>query len=250
MSTIMRDGTTVDDPRLGRLPSFDKRSKQFSIRALLPAQPVIKGRTWRLPILLDQGQTSACTGNARAHDLAASPSPLKQANGLPIDQEFAQQIYRLAQTLDEWPGEAYNGSSVLGAAKAAQKLGFIGEYRWAFNIDDMLAALATIGPVVVGTDWRNCMYDTLPSGELIVDPASKVDGGHSYIIRGVIVSEKHKAELVGKGRNRKGVPLMRARNSWGPSYGVNGEMLIWSDDYENHLMPGGEQMITTMAFHR
>jgi hypothetical protein len=141
----MRDGSVVADPRLGRLKSFDPRSRAFNVADLLTAP--LKGKTWSLKIYLDQLQTDACVGNGRTYDLAASPSPLRQANGLPFDEDFAQALYHLAQKYDEWPGEDYGGSSVLGGAKAAQHMGFIGEYRWAFNIDDMLRALATIGPV-------------------------------------------------------------------------------------------------------
>jgi hypothetical protein len=244
----MRDGSVVADPRLGRLKSFDQRSRAFNVADLLTAP--LKGKTWSLKIYLDQLQTDACVGNGRTYDLAASPSPLRQANGLPFDEDFAQALYHLAQKYDEWPGEDYGGSSVLGGAKAAQHMGFIGEYRWAFNIDDMLRALATIGPVVVGTDWRADMFSPDPWG--VISPTGSVEGGHSYIIRGIIVGEAYKASLVGgMAHVRKGIPLLRARNSWGTEWGVNhGEFLIWADDYERVLMPGGDQSITTTAFHR
>jgi len=248
MSTQMRDGTTVEDPRLGRLVEFDERSRQYNVADLLTAP--IKGRTWYGRVRLDQGQTSACTGNARTHDLAFSPIPLKNADGSPLDETFAQALYNLAKKYDEWPGENYEGSSVLGAAKAASALGFIGEYRWAFNIDDYLQAIATIGPGVSGTTWLNSMFYPRPSGELEVDPSSGEAGGHSYAFRGLIVSESAKTSIVGRGRNRKGIPLMRQTNSWDKTWGLNGESFIWADDYERYLMPQGDQCINTTAFHR
>ena len=244
----MRDGTVVADPRLGRLFEQDPKSRQYDVADLLTAP--LKGKTWGCTIYLDQLNTSACTGNARIYDLAASPSPLRQANGLPFTEDNAQALYHLAQKYDEWPGEDYEGSSVLGACKAAQHMGFIGAYRWAFNIDDMCRALAEIGPVIVGTDWRGDMFAPDPWG--VISPTGSIEGGHSYIIRGIIVGEEYKASLVGgMAHVRKGIPLFRARNSWGQTWGVNrGEFLIWADDYERSLMPGGDQSITTLAFHR
>lgn len=248
MAHKMRDGSFVTDPRLGRLEQFDERSRRFNVADLLKAP--VRGKTWYDRVRLDQGQTSACVGNARTGDLAASPMPLRKPDGTPFDEAFAQALYHLAQKYDEWPGENYDGSSVLGGLKAATALGFIGEYRWAFNIDDMLQAVATIGPVVVGTTWYNSMFNPLPTGEMVIDPSSGEAGGHSYMFRGIIVNEYYKSKLVGKGRNRKGVPLLRQTNSWGTSWGVHGESLFWADDYERYLMKDGEQSINTTAFHR
>jgi len=245
--TKMRDGTVVEDPRLARLFEQDPKSRDFDIADKLTAP--LTSKTWYGTLRLSQGNTEACTGNARTHDLAFSPNPLRLPNGQQFDEDFAQALYHLAQKYDQWPGEDYGGSSVLGAAKAALHLGFIGEYRWAFNIDDMLRAIATIGPVVCGTTWMNSMFDPLPTGELVIDPSSGEAGGHSYTFRGVIVGESTKIGKVGKDRNRKGVPLMRLTNSWFP-WGINGECFVWADDYESHLMPDGDQCVTTTAFHR
>lgn len=254
--TFMRDETVAEDPRLGRLKEFDERSRNFSIAPQVT--PALKGRTWYMRLTLDQGvrlnvanwDASACTGFSRTGDLAASPNPLKLPTGLPFDNLFAFMVYKLAKTLDPWPGEEYEGSSVLAAAKASQKLGFIGEYRWAFNIDDWCAAISQVGSGIAGTSWFNSMFDPLPNGELVVDPSSGDAGGHAWQIRGIIVSEEGKKRLLGKGRNRVGIPLFRMHNSWGKEWGINGEAFVWADDYERYLMPGGEQMITTSAFRR
>lgn len=249
MTILMRDGTAVQDERLGRLVQFDEESRNYPVRALLPTTG-LRGRTWGLNIWLDQGQTSACVGNSRTYDLAASPKPIKKPDGTPLDEDFAQALYNLAKKYDEWPGEAYEGSSVLGGCKASQALGFIGEYRWAFGIDDMLAALAHLGPVVVGTNWLNGMFDPQPNGLVRINMSDSVAGGHAYQARGVIVSDSYKSELLGKGQNRKGVPLIRWRNSWGKSWGVNGEFFTWADEFEALLKADGEAAVTTVAFHR
>ena len=157
----LKNGVRVTDPRLGRIPSFDRRSRGFNIADRLPAV-ALKSKLWPLKLRLDQGNTSACTGNARTYDLAASPKPLRGPDGKPFTEAFAQALYRLAQKYDEWPGEKYEGSSVLGALKAALALGYIGEYRFAFNVDDALAAISHLGPVVVGTSWLDSMFDPTP----------------------------------------------------------------------------------------
>jgi hypothetical protein len=247
-STQMRDGSIAEDPRLGRLVQFDEESRKFNVADKLTFP--VKGESWACGVYLDQTTTSACTGNSRAYDLAGSPRPLKQPNGKLIDEPFAQQLYNLAKKYDEWTGEDYEGSSVLGALKAAKSMGYIGEYRWAFNIDDMCQALATLGPVVVGTDWYNSMFDPQPNGVLEVDADSGVAGGHAYYFRAIYVSDSYKTRLVGKGNNRHGIPLLAVRNSWGRSWGHNGEAYIWADDYERVLMDGGEQSVVTSQFHR
>lgn len=249
MSAIqLRGGFQTHDPRLDRLPEIDPRNRNYPVREAARFRPVITGRTWYLDERLDQGVEGACTGFARAHDLAASPIPIPN-----LTNESARAIYHLAQKYDEWPGEDYEGSSVLGALKATKALGYIGEYRWAFDIDDLSAALANVGPVVMGTDWTESMFDTKPNGLLEVDgdPA----GGHSYIFRGVITSSIYMRRLLGKGEHiREGCLLYRGTNSWDRDWGVNGDFFMWSDDAER-LLKGldrwpGEAAVTTQAFVR
>ena len=244
----LRGGFKTSDPRLDRLPQSDPRNRQFDIADHPRFGAVaMKGRTWAMNERLDQGREGACTGFARAHDFASSPHPLPN-----ITNEFAQALYKLAQKYDEWPGEEYSGSSVLGALKAAKVLGFIGEYRWAFDIDDLILALATLGPVVMGTDWTEGMFNTRPNGLLV--PEGNVAGGHSYMLRGVILSKSHMRRVLND-RNeplREGCFLVRGTNSWDKDWGINGEFLMWSDDVER-LLKGlsrwpGEAAITTQAF--
>lgn len=250
--TQMRNGTVADDPRLGRLIQFDERSRRFDIYDKLEdvGWPQLRGRTWKIPMLLDQGETSACTGNSRTYDMAGSPVPLKQPDGSMLDESFAQRLYQLAKKNDEWPGEDYEGSSVLGALKAAKKLGYVGEYRWAFDIDDMMLAISHLGPVVVGTNWYDSMFEPQPNGVLEVDPSSSIAGGHAYIFNRVVVSNDIKRTVLGRGVPlRRGTPLLGGVNSWGQHWGVAGRFYIWSDDYANILMNDGEQSVVTQALH-
>lgn len=230
--------------QLGRLPEFDERSRQYSVAEVVSNQMPTHGKLWSVHGWLDQGNTPSCVGNSRTYDLAAYP----QHNDSVLNEAFAQKVYRTAQTLDEWPGTDYEGTSVLAGCKAVIKLGFVGEYRWAFTIEDVCKSLVEIGPVVFGTDWLNSMFNPRPSGLLEVDPSSGVAGGHAYFCRGVAVSHDGKNTWLGGKEPIRDVPLLRVRNSWGRQWGNDGECLIWADDYERYLMPGGDQSVVTSAF--
>jgi hypothetical protein len=246
MATRLKNGVEVTDPRLGRIAQFDERSRGFAVRDHPDylAAPVTK--TWPLKLRLDQGNTSACTGNSRTYDLAASPKPLTLPGGKPFDQDFAQALYRLAQKNDEWPGEDYEGSSVLGALKAAKALGYVGEYRWAFGIDDVIGALGSLGPVVFGTDWLEGMFD--PDEQGVLNVTGDVAGGHAYIVRGVVLPRNGRARPGGFPSIKTDVPLLRITNSWSETWGRNGEAVIRADQAEDLLKAQGEAAITTVAF--
>lgn len=104
-----------------RVVKFDERSRNFAIiDTITPTTP--RSYTWRCPVNLDQGSEGACTGFAVAQEAAARPVMVKD-----ITNAVAKQIYYRARQLDEWPGENYEGSSVLGAMKAGKEKGWYEE---------------------------------------------------------------------------------------------------------------------------
>jgi hypothetical protein len=149
-----------------------------------------------------------------------------------LTNDTAYKLYREAQKIDPWPGENYSGTSVLAGVKVAQSMGFFDEYRWCFSIEDMLRALSHEGPIVVGTDWYDGMYE--PRADGLVRPTGAKVGGHCWLIRGFQMKPK-----------LKGVrePVFRARNSWGGDWGVGGDFFITLSDYESMLLPGGDQVV-------
>ena len=208
---------------LGRRPEFDPRSRRYNIAAVIPA-PVPRSYTWGCQYTLDQGPDGACVGFAVAHELGAKPKPVHGVNYL-----MGMNIYWAAQQLDPWPGEDYEGTSVLAGMKAAQSMGYIGQYRWAFTTQDALAAISRHGPAVIGINWYSGMFD--PDTDGYLHPTGQVEGGHAVCVRGV--NTKAKTVLI--------------HNSWGPDWhsthwGPGTALLSW-DDFDRLLNEDGECVI-------
>jgi hypothetical protein len=208
------------DPRLDVVKQWDHRNYLHNEREILEMfavpQAGPRSYTWRCPTWLDQGQEGACVGFSWTHELAAWPAEVKDLN-----DPWAQGLYHEAQQLDEWPGENYDGTSVIGGAKAVHNRGYMESYRWATTMDDLVLAVGYHGPVVIGVDWLDSMFDPRPSG--LLDTSGKVAGGHAILIRGVTL----KSNLKGDGRVG---PVFRLRNSWGRSWGWDGDCFIKVED--------------------
>ncbi len=231
MAYKLRDGAETQDPRLDRLVQFDERSRDFPISAVIPPT-ITRGRSWYVQPRLDQGQEGACVGFGVSHELAGWPAPVRG-----IDDAFAQEIYREAQKIDPWPGEEYSGTSVLAGVKIAQQRGYFGTYRWCFSVEDILRALAHEGPVVVGTVWKDGMYQPDSSG-LIRPGGGEVVGGHCYLIRGFALDPSR-----GNWPVSLKEPTFRIRNSWGGDWGRAGDAFITVADYERYLMPDSDAAV-------
>lgn len=216
----LKGGYTTEDRRLDRLPEFDERSREFPIRTLIADVP-LRPRRWRLVERLDQGREGACVGFGFAHELAATPVRV------PMTNEKAQGIYRRAQQLDQWPGENYDGTSVLAGAKAVKEFGRIDSYRWAFSVHDVLSTLSLFGPVVIGVPWFEGMFSPDAYGFLHVE--GQVAGGHCVCLRGVE-------------RDRNGWYVI-LRNSWSRSWGVGGDAKIRAVDLGRLLEEDGEACV-------
>jgi hypothetical protein len=183
---------------LGRLVEHDPRSLAYA-HGVLP-KAAIQSVSWtrRAPIL-DQGQLGSCTGNAGTGALgtdsagrtastsvtisaagAAASHGLFTAGSHVLDETFAVALYSLATLLDSIPGQYPpddTGSSGLGVAKALQALGLAKGYTHAFSIDALNSALQQ-GPVLIGIEWLNSMFNPAADGRIPVDQTSGVAGGH------------------------------------------------------------------------
>ena len=205
----------MTDRTFDRLPSFDPKSKNYPIRALLtPTTP--RSYTWGCTQVLNQGAEGACVGFGWAGELQAKPVVV------PVTNDRARQIYHEAQQLDEWPGENYEGTSVLAGAKVLQKHGFLSEYRWAFSLDDALIALGYHGPIVTGFTWKSGMME--PDSEGYIHYTGDDVGGHCTFWRAVNV-------------RRRGLLV---QNSWDLDWGMNGCAHMSWDDFGLAMENGGE----------
>lgn len=234
----------------GHVQRFDERSRDYTIADTLlrAGHTGIHDQRWNAHGLRLKQPPMACTGYSRTIDLRADPAPVTRALGAPLDDQFARTLYRVAQRFDARPGENYQGASVLGALKACKALGLIGEYRWAFNIDDALSALTHIGGLVAGTNWYRSMLRPRPSGLLDVDPSSGVFDGHAYYVQGLLVSPGAKWRFLAT-RPVPREPLVVVLNSLGHGWGRDGFAAIRVSDFETLLEDRGACSINTTAFH-
>lgn len=207
-------------PGFGRLIAPDARDKSYPMRALTQRLELPASRLWasRRAFVLDQGQTSACVGFSWAGFLSAAPWMHA------VSHEDASAFYHLAQTMDEWPGEGYDGSSVRGGAKALTLLGRItGEYVWAATEEDVWRFVLGRGPVVAGTAWLTGMMAPNATGYLNLTGGE--EGGHAWLILGA--NAKRSA--------------YRIQNSWGTDWGQDGRAWIRREDFKVLLEQlGGE----------
>ena len=214
----------VRDPRLGRRYEPDPRSAKYPMMALLQrvAYEKPKSKLWQCDVVLDQGQEGSCVGHGFAHELLAKPYTIKGVN-----HESAVKVYRKAQTLDEYPGENYEGTSVLAGIKAIQLMypGTIESYRWATNLADLVATLGYHGPVVMGVNWLEGMYT--PDSNGFIHVTGNVVGGHCLLAIGVDIK----------------LSCLILLNSWGSSWGQNGRCKISFDDVSRLMDNNGEGLV-------
>ncbi len=225
------------DSRLGRIVQFDEKSRNYTIRQLLDErrQALTAPRVRRTGPTLDQGREGACVGFGCAHFMNAFPQPLRPH----LDGPTAHGIYKEAQRIDPWPGENYEGTSVLAGVKILRQRGHINTYRWVGAgsqrlDDDVIETLKNVGPIIFGIPWYFSMFEPKPNGLVEIDPASGVAGGHCLIG----VNFLPKLKLDGEDKPFRAI---RLQNSWGADYGVKyfgrgGHVYMRFDAFLEHLL--------------
>lgn len=218
MTFTMRDGSTVLDNRLGRLPEFDQLSRNFPIRTLFDGPRKLRSYTWNIQekYILDQGNEGSCVGHGFAHDVTARPVKFIMTH------DDALWVYNRAKFLDQYSGEDYDGTTVLAGAKATVELGHYKEYRWAFSEHDMALAVAFVGPVVIGINWYEGMFR--PDSDGYLNPTGRLAGGHCVIVNAININQSR----------------YRIVNSWGLGWGERGQAWISRSDMDRLLMEDGE----------
>ncbi|WP_207537255.1 C1 family peptidase [Sabulicella rubraurantiaca] len=130
-------GRVAERRRFDALPdTLDFRDQLYvpALVAVPPASDLAAYRAHRLPVL-DQGTEGACTG----FGLAAVANYLLRVRGRApkADEVSAWMLYTMARRYDEWPGEAYEGSSARGAVKGWHKHGLCSLALWRDNQGDL-----------------------------------------------------------------------------------------------------------------
>jgi hypothetical protein len=225
----------IPDPKrvLDWRPHFDERSRKYSVRSLLGTQEIKKqSKFWQEGTVLNQGSEGACVGFGWMAEVIAEPVQPDEQPSEQLGNQLARYYYKEAQKIDEWPGEDYEGTSVLAGAKIMKQHGLITEYRWCFSIDDIIDVVISKGPVVIGVPWYSTMYYT-NNFDMVVVGGKKV-GGHCLVITGYDPEKK-----VG----RQTFEVFKWRNSWGKEYGENGSGYIKVSDLRKLFEEGGEACV-------
>lgn len=190
-------------PALGRLVVPDDRDRNFLMSSVIPTSTSRTYRYWWANGWWgDQGFQPHCVAFSWAHYLA--DGPVTQPGRPP--HVNTTDLYREAQKIDQWPGENYDGTSVRAGAKILQDMGFVQSYTWAWDLQTVVRALLTTGPVVVGTWWYEGMTEPKAGKKPLLVAEGQRQGGHAYLLNGVNTRQK----------------LVRVKNSWGRGWGDDG----------------------------
>ncbi len=187
------------------------------------------------PEVLDQGGSAACTGFALA---AAIGLQYRRAGR--EERVSPRMLYEMAKRHDEWPGEAYEGSSLRGAIKGWANMGVCEAGYWPFRegrpgrltvrraknarrhtigayyrlrpeVSHYHAALNEAGVIVVSARVHKG-WDEPVDG--VIRPRREPDGGHAFAVVGY---------------DERGFWV---QNSWGRGWGRDG-LALWT--YEDWI---------------
>lgn len=209
-------------PGLGRLVEHDERSRMFAA-ARAPQQKSVL-HVHNAPVL-DQGESSSCTGHALAQCI--NTEPFAKCRQRFLNSDNAYDLYSLATRLDSfkwtYPPED-RGSSGLAVAKAGWRRGYLKSYAHAFGFNAFCRVLQT-QPVLVGTKWFAGMNE--PDRFGFVFPSKGDEGGHKYLALGIDYAERSITFL----------------NSWGSSWGKNGRFKMKFEVFDGLLKQRGDVVV-------
>jgi hypothetical protein len=215
--------TAMGQPRsLGRLVSIDPRDMGFPMSV---SQQEITDRSYRYYMTdtaMYQGTNPWCVEYAWQQFLRSAPikNPKWRTPG---------ELYREAQEVDEWAGNAYAGTSVRAGAKILQREGLLSTYTWAFSARTAALHVLSVGPVVFGTNW----YDGMdrPDEKGFIHAQGPLRGGHAYMVKGVNLNK-----LCPDGSRG----AFRIINSWGTTWADRGMAWLSFNDAERLIREWGE----------
>jgi len=234
---------------------LDLRDRAYLPAVAIAPPPLLQPRM-RLPVL-NQGDTSACTGFALSTVVNfLFRRRARERTRIPLASPFM--IYSMARRYDEFPGSREDaGSSLRGAMKGWHKHGVCRVELWnsaemppaapnpaqdwwqdaarrplgayyrvdTRSVTDMHVALTEVGilyaSAICHDGWMKGLGAKTPPGEywaIPKQPAAEDEGGHAFAIVGY---------------NSRGFVI---QNSWGPSWGSKGLALLTYEDWSENAM--------------
>jgi hypothetical protein len=213
---------------LGARPDrFDPRDFQFrTIAEPAPAEIDRKFYTMVDPTFrLDQHNEGTCVGHAATNVLLAGPSPHPDYPAFQTEElahQFARKLY-----LDASGDSTYQqGMYPRDACAELLKDGLIESYWRVMQVEDVITALLTFGPVMVAVPWYYSMYsrdnrlsEAYGNFWIKVNLESEHVGYHDIAFTGVDLAPDN------------GAPdFFRFQNSWG-TWGANGTARISVENF-------------------
>jgi hypothetical protein len=219
----------------------DPRSRAYGVSTTVPEANPKKIRFWTVPscLPLNQGSEGFCVGYGWSGELAVDPV------AIPVHNQFARMLFNKAREIDLDEGRDFgnDGATLLAGAKAAKQLGLISEYRWCFGIDDVRDSLVNKGPIVLGINWYDGMYETETNGLVRVNGG--LVGGHCILLTGYWpYVMRRNGQRIGKS-SPYGRTVYQWTNSYGIEYGLAGRGYISETDLDRLLKEGAEACVAT-----
>lgn len=228
----MAKKTTNKNFKLNVVPSAkDKRDYKRKVGFIRAAfAPATFDATNKMTSIKDQGIEGGCTGFATVAWLES------MNNKIDLSERM---VYENARKYDEWPGENYEGSSLKGALKAANKHGACEESFWPYTsgnvgkpkkgyeqnaekfkvgkyallmknrkplINQMCKSLSDGLGVIASIKVSDSFIQLNRQNFVLMTPGKLKDGGHAIAVVGYDKAKK----------------LVKIRNSWSSSWGMDG----------------------------
>lgn len=224
-----------EHPTGGWRSRHDPRSRHYRSADRTPGAAPLRDHLWPTGPVLDQGAEGACVGFGITD--AVNVLRLAHLREDLLTADDARALYQQAQRLDDVPGEAYSGTSVLAGLSAARAAGDLGGYLWAFGTAELAQALLTTGPVVIGIPWPVSWMNPGADGLLTLGPAEDMSAGHCLAVVGIRLTGPHAAAG----------PYFVLQNSYGPGWGDAGRGYVHHRDLGLLLAQGGEAAVPTLT---
>ena len=201
----------------------DPRSRAYGTREIVGRTARFK-RVWTTRSEpLDQGLEGECVGFSIAGELAAKPYAYT------VDNRTGRKIFAWAREFDRLEGRYFTeGATLLAGAKAIRKAGAVYKFGWNFGIDDTINWIVRRGPVVLGINWYESMYETTPQGLVMAD--GQIAGGHAIMANGFWPAHPVFGDV------------LVLTNSRGSGWGINGRGYLPVETANRLLKEDGESL--------